>query len=76
MQRSDGEIVHGFGATIQSVGPYVITFDRDIRVKEHGRLSINIVVEDAGRFQHMHVVDLLLKFSQYVAYASKLLEEI
>jgi hypothetical protein len=48
VEKGDGEIVHGFGATVQSAGPYVITFDRDICDKQRGKLSINIVVEDAG----------------------------
>ena len=75
VEKGDGETVHGFGPTVQSVGPYVITFDRDIRVKQHGKLSINIVVEDAGIYNHVHVIDLLTKFSQVVLYYIKLLED-
>ena len=68
--------MHGFGLTVESQGPLSIRFDRDDRIQDKGVLSADIVVEDAGRFNELHVIDLLTKFSQSVSYFIDLLEDI
>lgn len=74
LEKPDGEIVHGFGATVESCGPYVIPFHKDIRLKQEGTLSINVVLDEAGNFNGVHVVDLLRNFSRAVLYYVQLME--
>jgi len=76
IEKADGEIVHGFGGTVESSGPYVIPFVREIRFKDKGKLSINIVLDEAGLYKSVHVVDMLTKFSRVVLYYIGLLENL
>jgi len=76
VQKPDGEIVHGFGGTTDSFPPYVIPFERNIRIQNEGKLTFNIVLKQAGIYDSIEIVEALTKFSQVVLYYVGLLENI
>ena len=76
VKQADGELVHGFGGTVSSFGPYVITFDRDIHVNDKGKLTVDIVLQQAGLFNSVHIQELLPKFSTYTLHAVELMEDL
>lgn len=62
LQKPDGEIVRAFSGAIESAGPYIISFDGSIRIREKGKLTVNVLVKEAGEFSNVHVADLLRYF--------------
>ena len=66
MQKPDGEIVHGFGGTTRNVPPYVIPFERNIRIQNKGNQLFNIVLQQVGIYNSVEVGQVLTKFSQVV----------
>jgi hypothetical protein len=76
IQDKDGEILHGGGTPVQGSGPYVIPFDKDIKIENKGHLSVEVTIKEAGIFHGLSVLDLLSHFSQYVFYVVELLENL
>jgi hypothetical protein len=76
VQKPDGEIVRGFGGAIRSPGPYIIAFESNIRIKERGKLTVHILLKDAGAFADLHVVDLLSHFRNYAVYTLECLQNL
>jgi hypothetical protein len=76
VQRPDGEVVRGFAGATWNLPPYVIAFERNIRIKEKGKLTFNIVLKEAGIYSGVHIMEVLPKFSQVVSYYIELLERI
>jgi hypothetical protein len=76
VQRPDGEIIRGFAGASQSLPPYVIPFDKNIRIKEKGKLNFNIVLKEAGIYGSVHIMEVLPTFSRVVSNYIGLLERI
>jgi hypothetical protein len=76
VQRPDGEVVRGFAGAAWNLPPYVIAFERNIRIKEKGKLTFNIVLKEAGIYSGVHIMEVLPKFSQVVSYYIELLERL
>jgi hypothetical protein len=74
--KPDGEIVRGFGGTTDNLPPYVIPFERNIRIQNEGKLTFNIVLQDADIYNSVEIIEALTKFSQVVLHYVELLENL
>lgn len=75
VQKPDGGIVRGFLGTTRNLPPYKIPFDGNIRIKDKGKLTFNIVLREAGIYDGIHIMEVLPKFSQAVSHYIELLEQ-
>lgn len=76
VQKPDGEIVHGFGGTARNFPPYVIPFERNIRIQNKGKLTFDIILQQAGIYNSVEVGEVLTKFSQVVQYYIETMENL
>jgi hypothetical protein len=76
VQKPNGEIIRGFGGATRNLPPYVIPFDGNLRIKDKGRLTFDIVLKEAGIYDNVHMMEVLPKFSQLVFYYIELLERL
>ena len=73
MQKSDGEIVQGFGGTTRNFPPFVVPFERNIRIQNEG---FNIVLQQAGIYDSVERGEVLTKFSQVVLHYIETMENL
>jgi hypothetical protein len=57
-------------------GRYIIDLGSDVQIEDKGKLSVAIILQEAGIFQSVPIPGLLQDFSNYITYAVKLLENI
>lgn len=76
VQKPDGEIVRGFGGAVQSPGPYIIPFASNVRIIEKGKLTVHILLKEAGVFADLHVADLLSHLHKFTLYTLERLESL
>src|ERR1700688_682686 len=65
-----------FGGATRNLPPYVIPLDGNLRIKDKGRLTFDIVLKEAGIYDNVHIMEVLPKFSQLVFYYIELLERL
>jgi len=76
VQKPDGEVIRVFGGATRNPPPYVIPFDGNIRIKDKGKHTFDIVLKEAGIYDNVHIMEVLPMFSQVVLYYIELLERL
>ena len=57
-------------------GRYIIDFEEGVQIREKGKLSVTVTLQEAGIFNNVPVFSLLQDFSRFVLYTVNLLEGI
>ena len=76
VEDENGETIHGFGATTEAPPPYVIPFEKHIRIKDKGQLAFDVVLPESGLYQFVEITEVLSKFSKVVLHCVELLESL
>jgi hypothetical protein len=76
VEDENGEIIQGFGAMTNEGPPYVIPFGRNMRIKDEGKLTFDIVLQDTGFYDFMETTEILSKFSEAVGYFVQFMENL
>jgi hypothetical protein len=70
----EGQIWKGSGISTESFGPFVIPFERDMRIEDEGELAFRVIIKEAGSLKNAPIQGLLLEFYESVKHIVQIME--
>jgi hypothetical protein len=77
VRDSNGELHRGHSVPSPGMnGKYTIIYERGLKVEDQGKLSVAVILQEAGIYQPVPVETLLSSFCNFTLYTVQLLENI